>query len=357
MVDHAVYRGEENVMQTHWGGFWHKSRAHLKTGWLITAGLIALYLGAIAPLENARSISLQKATGLSAVATERTSFSLRSPNRLRVSGSMMGGVVGGVPGGVPGRAMITVNATVPTAASEDRKLVRTGSMDLVVKNPSEAAEKIRQLADRMGGFLQSSQVTGGSNSVSASVTIRVPATRLEEARSEIRKLGLRVEADRLEAQDVTKDYVDREARLRNLRAQEAQYLGILKQAKTVKDTLQVSDKLNDVRSEIEQQQAEFEALSKQVEMVALSVSVRAEADVQAFGLRWRPLYQLKLAAREGMQSLADYATAMTSLVFYLPSVLLWLATILVGAAIGWRILRWAAQAVFGFRKTEVVAKA
>ena len=120
-------------MQTHWGGFWHKSRAHLKTGWLITAGLIALYLGAIAPLENARSISLQKATGLSAVATERTSFSLRSPNRLRVSGSMMGGVVGGVPGGVPGRAMITVNATVPTAASEDRKLVRQKYRDSAMK--------------------------------------------------------------------------------------------------------------------------------------------------------------------------------------------------------------------------------
>ena len=133
--------------------------------------------------------------------------------------------------------------------------------------------------------------------MSASVTISVPTTRFEEARSEIRKLGLRVEADRLEAQDVTKDYVDREARLRNLRAQEAQYLGILKQAKTVKDTLEVSDKLNEVRSEIEQQQAEFEALSKQVEMVAIGVSLRAEADVQAFGLHWRPLYQLKLSPR------------------------------------------------------------
>ena len=96
-------------MQTHLGNFSHKSRAYLKTGWLITAGLIALYLGAIAPLENVRNISLQKATGLSEVATERTSFSLRSPNRLRVSGSMMGGVIGGVPGGVPGRAMMTVN--------------------------------------------------------------------------------------------------------------------------------------------------------------------------------------------------------------------------------------------------------
>jgi hypothetical protein len=347
-------------MQTRWSSYWHKSKAYVKTGWLITAGLVALYLGAIEPLENAREINNQKATGLGAVATERGSFPMLSTGRPAASRGIAGGVVGGVPGGVPRRAMMTFDATVtalPTAASEDRKLVRIGSMDLVVKNPGESAEKIRQLADRMGGFLQSSQVTGGSNSMSAFVTIRVPARRFEEARSEIRKLGLRVEADHLEAQDVTKDYVDREARLRNLRAQEAQYLDILKQAKIVKDTLQVSDKLNDVRSEIEQQQAEFEALSKQVEMVALSVSVRAEAYVQAFGLRWRPLYQLKLAAREGMQSLADYATAMTSLVFYLPSVLLWLATILVGAAIGWRILRWAAQAVFGFRKTEVVAKA
>src|SRR5947207_15309092 len=131
-------------------------------------------------------------------------------------------------------------------------------------------------------------------------------------------LDMSVEADCQRAHGSIKDYVDLQELLRTLRAQETQYLSILKQAKTVKDILGVSDKLNDVRSEIEQQQAEFEALSKQVEMVALSVSLRAEADVQAFGLHWRPLYQLKLAAREGLQSLADYATSMVSFAFYLP---------------------------------------
>jgi len=140
--------------------------------------------------------------------------------------------------------------------------------------------------------------------------------------------------------------VDQSARLRNLRAQEMQYLGILKQAKTVKDTLEVSDKLNEVRGEIEEQQAEFDALSKQVETVALTISLRAEADAQVFGLKWRPLYQLKLAARQGMDGLGDYAASMASFLFYLPAVLLWLATILIGAAIGWRILCWAGKALF-----------
>ena len=91
--------------------------------------------------------------------------------------------------------------------------------------------------------------------------------------AEISKLGVRVESEKLEAQDVTKQYVDLSARLHNFHAQEAQYLGILKQAKTVKDTVEVSDKLNEVRAQIEQQQAEFDALSKQVETVALTINL------------------------------------------------------------------------------------
>jgi hypothetical protein len=45
----------------------------------------------------------------------------------------------------------------------------------------------------------------------------------------------------------------------------------------VKDTLEVSDKLNEVRGAIEERQAEFEALSKQVETVAINITLRAEA--------------------------------------------------------------------------------
>jgi hypothetical protein len=219
-------------------------------------------------------------------------------------------------------------------------------MDLVVKSPRDTSEKIRQLATQLGGFLVTSNISGGQDDASASLTIRVPTNRFEDARAEIRKLGLRVEGEELEAQDVTKQYADQAARLRNLHAQETQYLGILKQAKTVKDTLEVSEQLNEVRSETEQQQAEFDALSKQVETIALTISLHAEAEAQVFGLHWRPLYQLKLAARQGFDSIGDYSAVMASFLFYLPTVLLWLATILIGAALGWRILRWAGRLLF-----------
>jgi len=58
------------------------------------------------------------------------------------------------------------------------------------------------------------------------------------------------------------------------------------------------------------------------------------------------LYQLKLAARQGLDGIGDYAAAMASFLFYLPTVLLWLATILIGTAVGWRIQRWAGKALF-----------
>jgi len=59
--------------------------------------------------------------------------------------------------------------------------------------------------------------------------------------------------------DETKDFITRQG-----------HSVELKRAKTVKDTLDVSEKLNGVRGEIEQQQVEFQALSKQVETVATS---------------------------------------------------------------------------------------
>ena len=222
-------------------------------------------------------------------------------------------------------------------------------MELVVSKPADSAEQIRTLAERMGGFLVSSEVRGDSDMSGGSLTVRVPAARFEEARAEIRKLALRVDSEKIEAEDVTRQYVDQESNLRNLKAEESQYLTILKQARTVKDTLDVSEKLSDVRGQIDQQQAEFNALSKQIETVAISVTLRTEADTRVLGLNWRPLYQFKIAVRDGLDGLANYVSTMVAFVFFLPTIVLWLATIVVGCAVGWRLLRWIGHRWFGWK--------
>ena len=228
----------------------------------------------------------------------------------------------------------------PSAGAESgRKIVRTSSMSMVVQHPAEIAQRISVLAESLGGYLVCED-GGGQTATSGALTIRVPAAHFEHMRAEIRKLGLHVENEKVDAQDVTRQYVDQDASIRNLRAEEAQYLSILKQASTVKDLLAVSEKLSDVRGQIEQQEAEFNALSRQVETVSIAISLRTESEAQVAGLNWRPMYQLKMALRDGLESVANYATAMITILFYLPAVVLWTGTILATIAGGIKLIGW-----------------
>jgi hypothetical protein len=349
-------------MDITWHALWHRSheplKRWLKAEWLKTAGLIAAVLlavhsGVVRPLSAFQGIAQSKASGLAAIDANRH-WLVPLPKSVD-NASLAEGIVGGVPGGFSSGTIRAVSYLSTPDDSADRKLVRTASIDLLVKHPAEAAEKIRSLTERVGGFLVKSQTNGAQDATNASLVIRVPVAHYSEAAVEIRSLGIRVESEQMEAEDVTRHYVDQQAHLRNLRAQETQYLNILKQAKTVKDTLAVSEKLNGVRGEIEQQQAEFEALSKQVENVAISVSLHSEREATVFGVRWRPLYELKLAMAGGLEGLADYATSILSFVFYLPAILLWLVTILVGASLGWKALRLGVRVLFAGKGTARVS--
>ncbi|HZC22160.1 MAG TPA: DUF4349 domain-containing protein, partial [Candidatus Binatia bacterium] len=214
-----------SVTWQHWSSFWKNSR-NLKMGWLVAAAITALYVGVVRPHELQYGINNSKGTGLAEFRTEP--IGLWKANGL--SGYHAGwdrsptsGVVGGVPGAVPHRIatqqMEVMNASLappPAPSAENRKMVRTASLDLVVKDPGEIAEKIRALSESMGGFLVSSEIRGEQEFGGGSVTIRIPAARFEEARAQIRRLGLRVENEKIEAEDVTRQYVDQAAGLRNL---------------------------------------------------------------------------------------------------------------------------------------------
>ena len=234
----------------------------------------------------------------------------------------MSGTIGGVPGGMPA----------------DRKIVKTAQLSLVVGDPAKAAEAARAVAEQFGGYAVSLRV-GTQESGRAQLTIRVPAAQFEEARAALHKLGSRTEDEQIQAEDVTRQYVDTEAALKSYRAEQEQYLQILRRAGSVKDVLAVTEKLADVRERIERTEAEFRSLSQQVAMASFTISLRSETEAQTFGLHWRPLYQIKVAFREGMESLAEYGVTMLAVLMRLPAIALWAVTILLALKYGWALLR------------------
>src|ERR1700690_2303656 len=91
-------------MPANWRSFFSRSQKWLKTGWLIMAGVVAVYFGVILPRETARGIAEQRATGLGAVTGEpislwRASFRHRvaSVDQARFSENVIGGVASSGP--------------------------------------------------------------------------------------------------------------------------------------------------------------------------------------------------------------------------------------------------------------------
>ena len=320
--------------------FWTKRKEALRASVLAVVGLTAIHNAVFIPLfAVSRGIACSKATALAAMETPPTLLE-RSPIGFLEDADISMAYVSSL-SEPPSGEMLHKGA-------ELRRVAHTAEFSLIVLRPIEAADQIRALAERLGGNLSSSQYSG-SDSNYADISINVPALALDQATAEIRKLALPIESENNAAEDVTKDWVDSDARLRNLRAGEQQYLHILKLAGSVKDTLEVTGKLSEIRGQIEQLQAEFAILAKRVQTVAISVRLRADADVQVLGLRWRPLYRAKLSLREAVDSLASYGAAMFSVILHIPVLGLWLFTFFAFAAVGWKLLRWAAGVFFGWK--------
>ena len=78
---------------------------------------------------------------------------------------------------------IARNAAIAAEAdNSNRKTVQTGSMQLMVKDPAECSDRIRQLTESMGGFLVNSETNGDQGTSVALMAIRIPADRFGNAR-------------------------------------------------------------------------------------------------------------------------------------------------------------------------------
>jgi hypothetical protein len=242
-----------------------------------------------------------------------------------------------------GAAFADYQVTAP--AAQDRKIIRNGSLDLLVNDVSATVDKVRTSVEAVGGYVEKAEQRH-TGSTSASMIVRVPVAHLDEAMVKIKAMATRVDADTVEAKDVTREFIDLDARLRNAQAEEGRYLEIMNRASTVKDTLEVAGKLSEVRGRIEQMQGEMNYLKTQISLSRLDVSLHAEAEATVVGLHWRPLRQAKAASIDMLQGLADWMDSVIGFLINLPLILVWCVSIIVLVAIAWRLVRFVWRKLF-----------
>ncbi len=189
------------------------------------------------------------------------------------------GMEGGVEAVAPATGVTAQDSGAGAFSSVDasRTVIRTGAMDLVVRSVAGALESARQVATAANGTVSDSSFTGSGGQQSAQLTLRVPADRFADVIARLQDLAAEVRSVTTASRDVTGEVTDVEATLRNLRAVEAQYVQLLGRAGSIGDVLQVQDRLNQVRLQIDRTEARRQYLASQSEMATLTVSLRSAA--------------------------------------------------------------------------------
>jgi hypothetical protein len=227
------------------------------------------------------------------------------------------------------------------AAAADRKVIARAQLDLLVTDAGATAAAITELVARTGGYVTASNLyrtsyAAASNVLQGSMTVRVPADRLEETLAALEQLAVQVTSRSLNREDVTDQYSDVDSRLRNLEATETELRAMLTEVRqrpgsTTEDIMAVYRTLTDVRGEIEQLRGRKNVFDN---LIALStIEVRLLPDVAELPLGetgWRPAAVMRSAQRAlvgALQTLVD--VAIWGVIFVLPVAVVTLLPVMV----------------------------
>ena len=174
----------------------------------------------------------------------------------------------------------------------ERLVVKRAEMRVSVADPAEAMRTVVQWAESMQGYVVNSNqwnsTSDGQTYINASVMVRVPAERLDEMMQKVRDLAADpktgVLSETVTGEDVTAEYVDSQARLRNLKAAEAQLVELLDQAPDLEYTLDIFRELTEIRSQIEVLEGRIKYLEESAALSALVHEAQNNPpEVAAFG--------------------------------------------------------------------------
>jgi hypothetical protein len=192
------------------------------------------------------------------------------------AGSVGQSVAALAPAGQPPPAPATKPAAPQEAGSApERMIIRSGKLSMTVADVSAGVESATVLARRLDGYVASTSLRENDGQQTATLSLRVPGPRYDEALGELRRLALRVDEESGSGQDVTEEFADLGAQLRNQEAAEAQYLELLKKAQSVEDVLKVQQRLTEVRTQIERLKGRMQLLQRRTDLAQIEVTLAA----------------------------------------------------------------------------------
>lgn len=166
-------------------------------------------------------------------------------------------------------------SALPAAVRPSDRIIKEGTMRIEVADGEfdTAFQRVVDIAQRLGGDVAASETAVSDDGHTAgSLTVRVPVQSYEQLLVGMGEIG-EVTHRRVTSQDVSAEFVDLEARQRQLRAQEAFYLDLLEDTTSVNEAVTVREELDRIQADIERITGRLNLLENRTSFSTLTVEL------------------------------------------------------------------------------------
>ena len=161
----------------------------------------------------------------------------------------------------------------PQGETLDRYLIKNATLQVETDNAEQASKQLVDSVVAAGGYVSNmNEMVDGLGRRNINLQVRVPADKLDGALQSIESVG-RLLNKQVTTQDVTEEYVDTDARIRNLKKTEERLLAHLSQSMLMENTLKVEQEMTRVREQLERLEGRLRFLSHQVRFSTITVNL------------------------------------------------------------------------------------
>jgi len=237
------------------------------------------------------------------------------------------------------------------ATAQDRLVIMNADLTVVVKDPQAKMDAISQMATGLGGFVVSmnlyqAYMQSGETTPQGTISIRVPADKLDTAMSQIKADAVEVQNETRSGEDVTAQYTDLKSQLKNLELAEQELQAIMEEAKNnpnsnttskTQDVLAVYNQIVSVRGQIEQIKGQMQYYEQSSSYSLINVTLIAEETIKPVEIGgWQP----KGVALEAIQRLVNFLEGFVNFLIRFFLYYLWVLVLVFGpiALVVWGIV-------------------
>lgn len=221
--------------------------------------------------------------------------------------------------------------------SNNRLIIKNAELHLTVEDTDTAIDRAQGIVVDFGGYIVSNRTWLSSDYKYATLNIGVPSENFEDMLRRLKGISLSVTNETISGQDVSDQYVDLQSRLRNLEATADRIRELLQAATDVDKALEISDRLSEVESEIEQIKGRMNYLQERAAFSTITLEIAP--DIPPFEPASRPRWNPGETFQEALEAAIELSQGLID-------ALIWLVVVGIPCLIPIGILFWIGRLLY-----------